>query len=167
VTIFSVAGGKSAVTVRYIPVVTWAFAAVAAYGVADIVARMADGRIPISPATLGSLLLLVAFAGYVCFIGGQVVFATFDRAADLVLVRRYGINGFSRTERRLSEITGLEVRVLRKAQHRVELRFASGERMPLTSYYVVTFNTRGIRRLSEMLGVEPSLAEEARPQGGK
>lgn len=164
-TIFSVAGGERAMTVRYIPVVVWGFGALAAYGVGDIVARMVDGRLPVSAGTLGALLLLIAFAGFVLYTGGQVVFAEFDRAADRVRVRRYGLSGRSVDERRLSELAGLEVRVLRRAQHRVELRFKSGERLPLTSYYVVTLNTRGLRRLSQMLGMEPTMAEAQRPDG--
>jgi hypothetical protein len=164
-TIFSVAGGERNMTVRYIPVVVWGFAALAAYGVGDIVARMLDGRLAVSAGSLGALLLLIAFAGFVLYTGGQVVFAEFDRAADMVRVRRYGLGGRSLDERRLSELAGLEVRVLRRAQHRVELRFKSGERLPLTTYYVVTLNTRGLRRLSRMLGIEPTMAEARRPDG--
>lgn len=158
-TIFSVAGGERAVTVRYIPIVAWSFGALAAYGLADIVARMLDGRLAVSAATVGALLLLVAFAGFVLYTGGQLVLADFDRAADLVRIRRYGLDGRSATERRLSDLAGLEVRVLRRAQHRLELRFKSGERLPLTTYYVVTLNSRGLRRLSAMLGIAPTLAD--------
>lgn len=163
-TIFSVAGAERAVTVRYIPVVAWLFGVLAAYGVSDIVARMLDGRLPIAVGSVSSLLLLIAFTGFILYTGGQLVFAEFDHAADLVRVRRYGLDGGSLTERRLSDLAALEVRLLRRAQHRLELRFKSGERLPLTYYYVVTLNSRGVHRLAELLGVELALAET--PAGG-
>lgn len=156
-TIFSVAGHERAVTVRYVPILAWGFSALAAYGVADVVGRMLDGRIAVTLASVGALGLLLAFTLFILYTGGQIVFASFDRAADAVRVRRYGLSGFSTTERRLSELAAVEVRVLRRAQHRVELKFASGERLPLTTYYVVSFNTRGLRRLGELLGIEPTL----------
>jgi hypothetical protein len=158
-TIFSVAGAEPVTTVRYVPAVAWIFAALSAYGVGDIVARMLDGRLSVTAGTLGALALLVGFALFALYTGGEIVAASFDRRADRILVRRYGITGATSTERRLSDLAGLEIRVLRRSQHRVELRFASGERLPLTSYYVVTFNTRALRRLGERLGIEPTLAE--------
>lgn len=160
-TIFSVVGGERAVTVRYVPVVAWGFAVLTAYGVAQIIGRMAAGLTPVAPGPLMSLALLIGLAGFILYSGGQLVVADFDRAADAVVVRRYGLAGFSRDERRLSEVRGLDIRILRRAQHRLELRFASGERLPLTSYYTVTFNQRGLRRLSALLGVEPTIVQQA------
>lgn len=160
-TIFSVAGAGRAVTVRYVPVVAWGFAALAAYGVFDIVARMADGRLPVAAATVGALLLLIGFAGFVLYTGGELVLVGFDRAANRISVRRFGLAGRSVVERPLSDLAALEVRVLRRAQHRLELRLTSGERLPLTPYYVVTLNGRGVRRLAELLGVELALAAPA------
>jgi hypothetical protein len=161
-TIFSVTGGERALTIRYVPVVVWAFGAVALWGVALILARLLDGRQPLTAGAIGAALVLLGFTLFVGFAGGELVVATFDRAADTLRIRRYGLRGASRAERRLSELAALEVRVLRRAQHRIELRFRSGERIPLTSYYVVSLNSRGLRRLSALLGIEPTLV--AAPQ---
>ena len=158
-TIFSVRGGERALTVRYLPVAVWAFAALAAYGVGLLVVGMVAGRVPATAGALGATALLLAFTLFVALVGGELVVASFDQAADMVRISRYGLRGASRTERRLSDLAGLEVRVLRRAQHRIELRFRSGERLPLTPYYVVSFNGRGLRRLSALLGMEPTLAE--------
>lgn len=162
-TIFSVAGGERAVTVRYLPVAAWAFVALAAYVAAQIVAAMAAGQTPVDAGSLVALAALVAFTLFIVYAGGQLVVASFDRAADLVRVRRYGLTGRQVEERRLGDVVGLEVRVLRRAQHRIELRLSSGERLPLTSYYVVTFNNRGLDRLSGVLGVQPTVIEPRRP----
>jgi hypothetical protein len=161
-TIFSVTGGERALTVRYVPVVVWAFVGLAAYGVGLLVVGMLAGRQPATPGALGATALLLAFTLFVAFAGGELVVASFDRPADRLRIRRYGLRGLTRTERRLSDLAGLEVRVLRRAQHRVELRFRSGERLPLTPYYVVSLNGRGLRRLSALLGMEPTLAVEPR-----
>lgn len=158
-TIFNVAGGERALTVRYLPVVAWSFLAVAIYGVANVVQRMLDGRTPVNAGSLVALAALVGFSLFVFYTGGEVVVATFDRAADQVRVRRFGLTGLHIESRRLSQLAGLDVRVLRRAQHRLELRFASGELLPLTSYYVVTLNSNGLRRLCAMLGVEPTVVK--------
>lgn len=156
-TIFSVTGGERALTVRYLPVVAWAFGALAAYGIADICARLLDGRIAASAGSLGALLLLIGFAAFVLVSGGQFVRAEFDRARDSLRIRRFGLSGVSRTERRLSELVGIDIRLLRRAQHRIELRFRSGERLPLTSYYIVSWNNSGVRRLASLVGIEPTV----------
>lgn len=161
-TIFSVVGGEGAVTVRYVPVVAWAFVCLAAYGVGQIIARMAAGLTPVSPGTLMALAVLLGFTLFIIYTGGQLVVASFDRAADLLRIRCYGLTGRRVEERRLTDVVGLDVRVLRRAQHRVELRLASGERLPLTSYYVVTLNSRGLARLSELLGVQPTIIQSER-----
>ncbi len=161
-TIFSVAGGERAVTVRYVPVATWSFVALSAYVGAQIVAAMAAGLTPPGPGGPIALIALLAFTLFILYAGGQLVVARFDRAADLVRVRRYGLTGRQVEERRLSDVAALEVRVLRRAQHRIELRLKSGERLPLTSYYVVTFNNRGLDRLGSVLGMQPTVVEERR-----
>jgi len=161
-TIFSVTGGERALTVRYLPLAVWAFLALAAYVIGALVVGMLTGSRPATAGALGATALLLGFTLFIALVGGELVIATFDRAADRVLIRRYGLRGFRRIERQLSELVGLEVRVLRRAQHRIELRFRSGERLPLTSYYVVSFNNRGLSRLSALLGLEPTLAPEPR-----
>jgi hypothetical protein len=159
-TIFSVLGREPVLTVRYVPALAWAFGVLAAYGVGSVIAGMAGGRIPVQAGSLFALLGLIGFTAFVLVSGGQLVLARFDRAADMVQIRRYGLTGFVHEERRLSEIVGLELRLLRRAQHRIELRFRSGERLPLTSYYVISFNNRGLDRLSALLGIAPTRAEE-------
>lgn len=161
-TIFSVAGGERAVTVRYVPVVAWAFVGLAAYGAGRIVARLLAGLTPVGPGSLMALAVLLGFTLFVVYTGGQLVVASFDRAADRVLVRRYGLTGRQLEERRLSDVVGLDVRLLRRAQHRLELRLSSGERLPLTSYYIVTLNTRGLMRLAGALGLQPTVIEPPR-----
>lgn len=156
-TIFSVSGGERAVTVRYIPVIAWLFGLLAAYGISDVLRRMAGGLVTVHTGSIVALLLLAAFTAFVLAVGGQLVVATFDRAADQIEVRRYGLRGLSRTRRPMSELVGLDIRILRRSQHRIELRFRSGERLPLTSYYVVSFNNGGLRRLSEAAGISPTI----------
>jgi hypothetical protein len=157
-TIFSVAGGEPALTVRYVPVLAWAFGALTAYGVGDVLRGMGASVVPVNAGSIMALLALVGFALFVLATGGQLVVARFDRPADSIVVRRYGLTGRLIEERRFSDVVGLELRVLRRAQHRLELRFRSGERLPLTSYYVVSFNNRGLARLSAMLGIAPTIA---------
>jgi hypothetical protein len=164
-TIFSVAGGERALTVRYVPLVAWSFVALAAFGVIQILVRIASGLTPLNLGSLVALAVLLGFTGFVAYSGGELVLATFDRNADLVRVRSYGLTGLKLEERRLSEVTGLDIRILRRAQHRVELRFKSGERLPLTRYYVVTLNNRGLERLSSLLGVKPKLIDPVRGLG--
>lgn len=164
-TIMSVGGGEGAVTLRYIPVLVWGFAALAAFGVSQIVARIVAGQVPDGPGPLIALAALIGFTLFVLSSGGQLVVASFDRATDTVRVRRYGLTGRRAEERRLSEVVGLDVRILRRAQHRIELRLRSGERLPLTSYYVVTFSTRGLSRLSDLLGLAPTVVVAAGKPG--
>ena len=161
-TIFSVAGGERAVTVRYIPVVAWAFVGLSGYGVSQIIGRIAAGLTPLGPGALVALAVLVGFTLFILYAGGQLVLASFDRGADLVRVRRYGLTGRQVEERRLSDVVGLDVRVLRRAQHRIELRLSSGERLPLTSYYIVTFSNGGLARLAGVLGMQPNVIEPPR-----
>lgn len=161
-TYFSVSAGERATTVRYMPVIAWLFAVLATYGVSQIAGRMAAGLTPLGFGPIMSMGLLLAMALYILYFGGQLVVVSFDRPADLVRVRRYGLTGRQVVERRLSEVVGLEVRILRRAQHRVELRLRSGERLPLTPYYVVTFNSGGVTRLSERLGLPATVVQPER-----
>lgn len=163
-TIFSVTGGERAVTVRYLPLLTWAFGVVALYGIVDLIARLFDGRIVPSAGSLGALGLLIGFAAFVLYSGGELVIASFDRATDTIQIRQYGVTGFGSIKRRLSELVGIEVRLLRRAQHRIELRFRSGERLPLTRYYIVSWNSGGLRRLSRLMGIEPTVVQRQPPE---
>ena len=164
-TMFSATGNEKVFTVRYVPVVAWAFMALTAYGVSQIIGRMLSGLTPVGPGSLIALAALVGMALFVFATGGQLVVASFDRAADQVLVRRYGLRGRAVDDRRLSELVGLDVRILRRAQHRLELRFSSGERLPLTPYYVVSLNNRGLLRLGEALGLQPTIVQPRDSRG--
>lgn len=161
-TIFHVTGAERSLTVRYVPVLAWSFIVFAVYGIGDILTRLLDGRTPADPGTALGLALLIGLAIFVLYSGGQFVVASFDGMTDTVRIVRYGLQGRTLIERRLSEVIGLDVRVLRRAQHRVELRLSSGERLPLTPYYVVSFTTSGLERLGAFLNMEPTLIRERR-----
>jgi hypothetical protein len=163
-TIVAVTGDAQALTLRYVPVLAWAFGALAAYGVASVLAQMRAGVLAVGLGSLFALVLLIGFTLFVLATSGQFVVARFDRPADTVRLRRYGVVGVFRAERRLSDLVGLDLRRLRRAHHRIELRFRSGERLPLTQHYVISFNHRSLRRLSALLRIEPTLAEPQRPQ---
>lgn len=161
-TYFSVGAGERAITVRYMPVFAWLFVLLAAYGISQIIARMTAGLTPVNGGSLMAVGLLLAMALFILYVGGQLVVVTFDRPADLVRMRRYGLTGRQVEERRLSDVVSLDVRILRRAQHRIELRLSSGERLPLTPYYVVTFNNGGVMRLSERLGLPATVIQPER-----
>lgn len=161
-TISSVAGSERTLSIRYIPLLTWGFCAAAATGVGAVLVAMVEGRQPIDAGSVGALLLLLGFAVFIFASGGQYVVATFDRDKDALQIARYGIRGRSITSRILSDVVGLDVRVLRRSQHRLELRMRSGERLALTPYYVVAFSSRGIERLAALLGIEPNLVTPPR-----
>lgn len=161
-TIVHLTGGERRLMVRYLPVLTWSFTALALFGIGDIVARMLDGRLPVAAGPITAIAILLAMIGFVLYTGGHLVVATFDREHDAVRIARYGLQGRKVDDRRLSDVVGLDVRLLRRAQHRLELRMRSGERVPLTPYYVVSFGMAGVPRLSGFLGFEPTLVQQGR-----
>lgn len=156
-TIQSINESPDTLTLRHFPILSWSFIAVALYGISTIVAAMIAGRQPADGGSFFALALLGGFTLFVAIIGGGVSTAHFDRRAGVVRLAGYSLLGRRVQERRLDEVVGLQVRVLRRSQHRVELQLRSGERLPLTSHYVVTFGTRGIARLSAYLGLDPEL----------
>jgi len=161
-TIVHFTGGERRLMVRYLPVLTWSFAILALFGIGDIAARMLDGRLPVAVGPFTAIAILLAMTGFVLYTGGHLVVATFDREQDAVQIARYGLKGRAVDTRRLSDVVGLDVRLLRRAQHRLELRMRSGERVPLTPYYVVSLGMAGVPRLSGFLGFEPTLVQQAR-----
>jgi hypothetical protein len=161
-TYFSVGAGERATTVRYMPVFVWLFVVLVAYGISQLIGRMATGLTPFGPGPLMALGLLLAMALFTLYVGGQLVVVTFDRPADLVCIRRYGVTGRQVEERRLSDVVSLDVRILRRAQHRLELRLRSGERLPLTPYYVVTLNNGAVTHLSERIGLPATVIQPER-----
>lgn len=153
-------GAGDRLTLRYIPLLSWIFVGLACYGIGTIVTDLLAGR----QAPQGSILLglsaLVVMALFVAISGGQLVICRFDRRADRLQIMRYGLHGRATQTRPISEVVGLDVRVLRRAQHRIELRMRSGERLPLSPYYVVAFSTGNIDRLAALLGVEPVTVQQ-------
>lgn len=161
-TIQTLHGAADRLTIRYFPVLVWIFVLLIGYGVASIGYELSSGLRPIGLGPLLAIALLVGLAAVAILTGGALVVCTFDRSRDQLLVRRFGLRGQERVERRLSEVVAIEVRVLRRSQHRVELGLRSGERLPLTPYYVVSlFGTGGISRLSALLGIEPTFVQQA------
>lgn len=161
-TVVHLIGGERRLAVRYLPVLAWSFAILAGFGIGDIIARMLDGRLAVGAGPFTSIALLGAMTGFILFTGGHLVVATFDRERDAVQITRYGLAGRTVEVRRLSEVAGLDVRILSRAQHRLALRMRSGERLLLTPYYVVSFGMPGVARLSAFLGIEPTMVREER-----
>lgn len=148
-------------TIRYFPALVWVFVGLILYGISTIVIEIVGGARQASAGPLLSIAMLTTLAAIAAFSGGALVVCTFDRGRDLVAIRRLGLRGAERIERKLSEVTGIEVEVLRRSQHRITLQLRSGERLPLTPYYLVSpFGAHGISRLSALLAMEPKIVQE-------
>lgn len=160
-TIQSINESPDRLTLRYFPLVAWLFVAVSVYGLGTIAAAMLAGRQPADGGSFMAVALLGGFTLFVALMGGQVSTAHFDRRAGTVRLRSYGLVGRRAEERPLQEVVGLRVRVLRRSQHRIELQLRSGELLPLTAGYVVTFTSGGIGRLSAYLGLPPEFVPAA------
>ncbi|WP_298405923.1 hypothetical protein [uncultured Chloroflexus sp.] len=149
-------------TVRFIPWLTWSFAAVVMYGVGTIAQPFLTG---VQSMTTGEVVAIALLAGLMLFTlitGGQLGVCRIDHRSGKITVTSYGLLGRARQERPLADVKGLEVRVLRRAQYRLLVALRSGERLPLAPFYLVSFNDRGIRRIAEALGVEPEMIQEQR-----
>lgn len=149
-------------TVRFIPWLTWSFAAVVMYGVGTIAQPFLTG---VQSMTTGDVVAIALLAGLMLFTlitGGQLGICRIDHRSGKITVTSYGLLGRARQERPLADVKGLEVRVLRRAQYRLLMTLRSGERLPLAPFYLVSFNDRGIRRIAEALGVEPEMIQEQR-----
>jgi hypothetical protein len=155
-----VRGSADRLTMRYIPLLAWLFIALTIYGLGTMIAAVANGSRVLDAGTAFALMILAALALIAAATAGQLVDCRFDRRADEVRISRYGLRGRIVQTRRLSEVVGLEVRVLRRAQHRVELRLRSGERLPLTPYYVVALSGGSIGRLGALIGVTPVVVQQ-------
>lgn len=153
---------RQTLTVRYFPLLAWSFVGVATYGITTIFIAINEGRQPVTEGVIAAVALLVIFTMFVAATAGQFIATTFDRAADKVRIARYSIRGRLIIERPLSEVVGFQVTVLRRAQHRLELQMRSGERLPLTPFYVVTFNNSAMHKISALLGVEPKIEYKQR-----
>ncbi|NNJ09478.1 hypothetical protein EKD04_003955 [Chloroflexales bacterium ZM16-3] len=154
-TINLIQGGESRLTLRYVPLLAWSFICLTLYGVGTLVAEVLAGARAMDNGTMIGLAALITLVLLAAVTAGQFVVCSFDRGGDEVRVASYGLHGRAVQTRPLSEVVGVDVRVLRRAQHRLELRLRSGERLPLTPYYVVAFGTSGIERIGTMIGVEP------------
>ena len=128
-------------------------------GIGDIVTRLLDGRLTWGIGTLVAIVALAGFALFTLFTGGQFVRVVFDRDADRIDLYQYGLRGVRVARRRISDLSGLDVRILRRAQHRIELRFRSGEQLPITPYYIVSVRHQGLKRISTLLGMKPTIIQ--------
>lgn len=153
---------RQTLTVRYFPLLAWSFVALAGYGISTIFVAINDGRQPVTEGVIAAVALLVIFTMFVAATAGQFAMITFDRANDMVRIAQYGIRGRVIIERPLSEVVGVYATVLRRAQHRLELQLRSGERVPLTPYYVVTFSNRAMHKIGALIGVEPQIEYKVR-----
>lgn len=156
-TISLIGGTGDRLTLRYIPVLAWAFIGLILYGVGTLAAAVAAGSRAMGDGTALGMAALAGMALLAAATAGQLVICRFDRAADRLEIVRYGLLGRATQARALSEVVGLEVRLLRRAQHRIELRLRSGERLPLTPYYIVDIGGKRVTRLAALLGLEPVL----------
>lgn len=149
-------------TVRFIPWLTWSFAAVVIYGVGTIAQPFLTGAQTMTTGEAVSIALLAGLMLFTLITGGQLGICRIDHRNGKLTVTSYGLLGRARQERPLADVKGLEVRVLRRAQYRLLVALRSGERLPLAPFYLVSFNDRGIRRIAEALGVEPEMTQEQR-----
>lgn len=160
-TIQTVHQASERLTIRYFPALVWIFVLLIVYGVGAIIGEIVGGVRQATPGPLLSIALLAILAAVAAFSSGALVICTFDRGRDMAQIRRFGLRGAERIDRKLSEVTAVEVEVLRRSQHRIILRLRSGERLPLTPYYLVSpFGARAINRLSVLLGLEPKIVQE-------
>jgi hypothetical protein len=163
-TIQTVHQSSERLTIRYFPALVWIFVLLIIYGVGTIIGEIAGGARQATAGPLLSIAILAILAAITAFSGGAFVICTFDRGRDLVAIRRFGLRGAEHIERKLSDVTAIEVEVLRRSQHRIILQLRSGERLPLTPYYLVSpFGAYGINRLSLLLNLEPKIRQE-KPQ---
>lgn len=160
-TIQTVHQASGRLTIRYFPALIWVFVLLIIYGVGEIIGEIVGGVRQATPGPLISIALLVILAVVAALSGGSLVVCTFDQGRDIAQIRRFGLRGVERIERKLSEVTGIEVEVLRRSQYRIILQLRSGERLPLTPYYLVSlFSAHGINQLSALLGVAPTIVQE-------
>ncbi len=148
------------VTVHFIPWLTWSFAGLVVYGVSTIVQPIIAGSQPLTGGIALSVALLVGMVLFTLITGGQLGICQIDHRRNMITVTSYGLLGRKRQERKLSDVKGLEVRILRRAQYRLLLALRSGERLPLAPFYLISFNDHGIRRIAAALNVEPQLIQE-------
>ncbi|MEF3273127.1 MAG: hypothetical protein K6356_01810 [Chloroflexus sp.] len=154
--------GPDHFTVRFIPWLTWSFAALVIYGVSTIAQPVITGVQSITTGMIVSVALLVGMMIFTLITGGQFSICRIDRRRGIITVTSYGLLGRAHQERPLSDVKGLEVRILRRAQYRLLLALRSGERLPLAPFYLISINDRGIRRIADALGVEPEILPEQR-----
>lgn len=157
-----VQGSPDLVTVRFIPWLTWSFAALVIYGVTTIGQSIIARGQGITTGEIVTLVLLLGMMIFTLITGGQFGLCRIDRRRGLLSVTSYGLLGRSYQERPLADVKGLEVRLLRRAQYRLLVALRSGERLPLAPFYLVSFNDRSIRSIAKALGVEPELIQEKR-----
>lgn len=147
-------------TVHFIPWLTWSFAGLVVYGISTIVQPIIAGTQPLTGGVALAIVLLIGMLIFTLITGGQLGICQIDHRRRVITVTAYGILGRTHQERQLSDVKGLEVRILRRAQYRLLLALRSGERLPLAPFYLISFNDHGIRRIAAALNVEPQLIQE-------
>ena len=147
-------------TVHFIPWLTWSFVGLVVYGVSTIVQPIIAGSQPLTGGVALAVTLLVGMMLFTLITGGQLGICQIDHRRNMITVTSYGLLGRKRQERKLSDVKGLEVRILRRSQYRLLLALRSGERLPLAPFYLVSFSDRGIRRIAAALHVEPQMIQE-------
>jgi|YNPMSStandDraft_2_1061718.scaffolds.fasta_scaffold06553_2 hypothetical protein len=148
------------VTIHFIPWLTWSFAGLVGYGLFTILQPVIAGTQSLTGGIALSVALLVGMVLFTLIIGGQLGICQIDHQRNVITVTAYGLQGRTRHERSLSDVKGLEVRILRRSQYRLLLALRSGERLPLAPFYLVSFSDRGIRRIAAALHVEPQMIQE-------
>lgn len=143
----------SLLVLRFYPLLTWLFTALAIYNMIAIILGIFEGRRSFNSGTILALLIIVVFTIFLNVIAGDFTVCVFDRERRLVILRRYGLKGIYAVERPLNDLVSLKVQLMRGAYCQIFLHFHSGEYVPLTSSYVLLVRLRTVEDLAAALGV--------------
>ena len=138
---------------RFFPVLTWAFSGLAIFNIFNILTSVASGQRPFSSGVVVAIALIMVLTLLVNLLAGDFAVATFDRERSTIALRRYGLRGRYAADRSLSDLESLSVKVMRGAYCELTLSFRSGERLPLTTSYVLMLRMKTVIELTKALGV--------------
>jgi hypothetical protein len=138
---------------RFIPVLTWAFSGLAIFNIINLIDKVVGGQQPFTTGLVVAIALIVGFTLVLNLLAGELAVATFDRERRTITLRRYGLRGRYSAERSLSDLESLNVKVLRGPYCQLTLGFRSGERLPLTTSYVLMLRLKAVTELTKALGV--------------
>ncbi len=158
-------GGPDRLTVRFIPWLNWSFALLVLYGISTVALAVFNGTQSFSSGEAIGLVMLFGLVIFTLITGGRLGICRIDRRRGLISITSYGLLGRAHQERRLDDVKGLEVRILRRAQYRLLLALRSGEKLPLAPFYLISVNDRGIRRIASALNVEPEFVQDREKPG--